>query len=86
MKYIMVILFVLVSLGCSTKYNCPEQSALFDSPVCGVETGIMCVTYPCPKSIQTTYENSQAACEGSQYFTKGKCRTEGAKYGFFDRP
>ena len=77
---------VIVLAGCATKYECPQAANEYSGKVCGLSFGIYCVRAPCPKYIQTTYENSEAACDDSQqYYVEGECDTEGAVYSFFDK-
>ena len=78
-------LLVIVVAGCATKYECPQAANEYSGKVCGVNSGIYCVTAPYPKYVQSTYENSEAACDHSEYYVQGECDTEGAVYGFFDK-
>ena len=48
---------------CSTPR--PEACTLQYLPVCAtVDTGIRCVTTPCPSTVQKTYGNACSACAG----------------------
>lgn len=76
---------VIVLAGCATRYECPQAANEYSGKVCGVSFGIYCVKAPCPKYVQTTYENSEAACDDSEYYVQGECNAEGAVYSFFDK-
>jgi len=76
--------FFLFLSGCATKYECVDFADRFAGEVCGSSGQIYCVQAPCPSHSLTTFENSQSACESSEYYTKGKCKVEGLVYGAQD--
>jgi len=76
---------VIFLVSCASKYECPENAYRYSDKVCGVGGQIYCVLAPCPKYIQTTFDNSKAACEQSEYYTHGECDIEGAIYSVFDK-
>jgi hypothetical protein len=62
----------------------PEMCAQIYQPVCGVvDTGVRCVTTPCPSSTLKTFGNACTACGNSKVssYTKGECPIENEKIG-----
>lgn len=78
MKYIALLVLIGTFFGCSsqssltpesqnTLINCPEQRpqvcTMGYSPVCATrDTGVRCITTPCPSTEQKTYSNGCSAC------------------------
>ena len=57
----------------------PEMCAQIYQPVCGiVDTGVRCVTTPCPSSTQKTFGNACTACAEASVnqYRAGECQTD----------
>lgn len=64
--------------GCDTQR--PEMCTREYQPVCGhVDTGIRCVTTPCPSERHKTYGNACSACADDKVigFEQGTCESYG---------
>lgn len=75
MKIVAVLMAACLLLSCSTRQStkdpeltqCPEQRPQMCTmdyrPVCATrDTGVRCITTPCPSSEQKTYSNGCSAC------------------------
>ncbi|WP_372798724.1 hypothetical protein [Litorivivens sp.] len=67
----------------STSVECtsprPEMCTREYRPVCGaIDTGIRCVTEPCPSVDHKTFGNACDACSNKQvmYYSEGECPSE----------
>lgn len=57
----------------------PEMCTQIYQPVCGtVDTGIRCVTTPCPSSTIKTFGNACTACSNTKvsHYQPGECQNE----------
>src|SRR5690606_4565419 len=57
----------------------PEMCAQIYQPVCGlVDTGVRCVTTPCPSSTQKTFGNACTACAEASVnqYRAGECQID----------
>jgi len=85
-KILPVLVFSLILLGCSISTdteklespgeNSPVACMADYAPVCGqIDTGIRCITTPCPATEEKTFSNScNAAVAGAKILYSGECQ------------
>lgn len=62
----------------------PEMCAHIYRPVCGlIDTGLRCVTTPCPSSIEKTFGNACSACAEPRVdqYRNGECKNQDGNAG-----